>query len=45
VTITSTNIVKNLNKLGGDAEIVSWRGNNIELNMPLKASIILHVEA
>jgi endo-1,4-beta-mannosidase len=45
VTITSTNIIKNLNKLGGDAEIVSWRGNNIELNMPLKASIILHVEA
>ncbi len=44
VSITSTKLIKNLTKIGGDAEVISWRGNSVEVNMPRKSGIILYLE-
>jgi endo-1,4-beta-mannosidase len=44
-TITSSKPIESISKIGGDAEVVSWSASSVELSMPRKSSIILHVES
>jgi hypothetical protein len=31
-------------KVGGDATVLTWSGNSIELAMPKKSAIVLHIK-
>ncbi len=44
-TITSSKPIESISKIGGDAEVVSWSTSSVELSMPRKSSIILHIES
>jgi endo-1,4-beta-mannosidase len=44
-TITSSKPIESISKISGDAEVVSWSASSVELSMPRKSSIILHIES
>ncbi|MCI4437282.1 MAG: cellulase family glycosylhydrolase [Ignisphaera sp.] len=44
VLLQSMQKVMDVAKVGGDATVVTWSGNSIELAMPKKSAIVLHVK-
>ncbi|MCC6057730.1 MAG: hypothetical protein LM568_02295, partial [Desulfurococcaceae archaeon] len=44
ITITSTKQLKNITKIGGNAIVTSWTSTAIDIDMPKKSAIVLHVQ-